>query len=69
MAVRWHKASEILEKVEALGSTSSSGESGHHYVDDMLSPAPALVLSLNEYLSPSWLTAGKEPIFGDDDPE
>jgi hypothetical protein len=60
------KAGEIIEKVKVLGT--SNGESGHHYVDDMLSPAPTLVLSLNEYLSPSWLTAGKEPIFGDDDP-
>jgi hypothetical protein len=47
---------------------SGSERPGHHYVDDMLSPAPTLVLSRNQYLAPSWLTAGKEPIF-DDGPE
>jgi hypothetical protein len=55
------KAAEIIEKLTAI----SSERPGHHYVDDMLSPAPTLVLSLNQYLAPSWLTAGKEPIFGD----
>ncbi|MFZ0906089.1 MAG: hypothetical protein WAN71_19920 [Mycobacterium sp.] len=57
------KAVEIIEKLKVL---SSSGHPCHHYVDDMLSPAPTLVLSRDEYISPSWLTAGKEPIFGDD---
>lgn len=60
------KACEIIEKAKVL--TSNGGRPGHHYVDDMSSPAPTLVLSLDEYLSPSWLTAGKEPIFRDDDP-
>lgn len=60
------KASEIIEKAKVL--TSNGGRPGHHYVDDITSPAPTLVLSLDEYLSPNWLTAGKEPIFGDDDP-
>lgn len=60
------KASEIIEKAKVL--TNNGGRPGHHYVDDMSSPAPTLVLSLDEYLSPSWLTAGKEPIFRDDDP-
>jgi hypothetical protein len=57
------RAVEIIEKLKVL---SSSGHPGHHYVDDMFSPAPTLVLSRDEYISPSWLTAGKEPIFGDD---
>ncbi len=57
------KAAEIIEKLQALGS---SGRSGHHYVDDMSSPAATLVLSRDEYLTPSWLTTGKEPIFGDE---
>lgn len=60
------KADEIIEKVKVL---SSSGRPCHHYVDDMLSPTPTLVLSLDEYLSPSWLTAGKKPIFEDDESE
>ncbi|MEE6140453.1 hypothetical protein SKC41_29600 [Mycobacterium sp. 050128] len=60
------KANEILDKAQVL--TSSGGRAGHHYVDDMSSPASTLVLSVDEYLEPSWLTAGKEPIFGDDDP-
>ena len=57
------RAVEIIEKLKVL---SSSGHPGHHYVDDMFSPAPTLVLSRDEYISPSWLTAGKEPIFGDE---
>lgn len=57
------RAIEIIEKLKVL---SSSGHPGHHYVDDMFSPAPTLVLSCDEHISPSWLTAGKEPIFGDD---
>jgi hypothetical protein len=60
------KASEILEKIAVLGR---SGGPGHHYVDDMASPAPTLVLSVDEYLSPSWLTADKTPIVTDDEPE
>jgi hypothetical protein len=58
------KAREIIAKSRSLGG---NGHSGHHYVDDMQGPAPTLVLSLNEYLTPSWLTAGNEPIFTDDD--
>ena len=57
------RAVEIIEKLKVL---SSSGHPGHHYVDDMFSPAPTLVLSRDQYISPSWLTAGKEPIFGDE---
>ena len=57
------RAVEIIEKLTVL---SSSSHPGHHYVDDMVSPAPTLVVSRDEYISPSWLTAGKEPIFGDD---
>lgn len=57
------RAVEIIEKLKVL---SSSGQPGHHYVDDMFSPAPTLVLSRDEYISPSWLTAGKEPTFGDE---
>ena len=57
------KAGEIIEKLKVLGS---SGHPCHHYVDHMFSPAPTLVLSRDEYRSPSWLTAGKEPIFTDD---
>ncbi|OBH03274.1 hypothetical protein [Mycobacterium sp. E1747] len=60
------KAGEIIEKAQVLAG--NGGRPGHHYVDDMSGPAPTLVLSLNEYLSPSWLTAGKEPIFDDDAP-
>jgi hypothetical protein len=60
------KAVEIIEK---LTVSSSSGHPGHHYVDDMSSPAPTLVLSCDQYISPSWLTAGKEPIFRDDEPD
>jgi hypothetical protein len=58
------RAVEIIEKLKVL--RSSSGHPGHHYVDDMFRPAPTLVLSRDQYISPSWLTAGKEPIFGDD---
>lgn len=57
------RAVEIIEKLKVL---SSSGHPGHHYVDDMFSPAPTLVLSRDQYISPGWLTAGKEPIFGDE---
>jgi hypothetical protein len=57
------RAVEIMEKLKVL---SSSGYPCHHYVDDMFSPAPTLVLSRDQYISPNWLTAGKEPIFGDD---
>ncbi len=57
------RAVEIIEKLKVL---NSSGHPGHHYVDDMFSPAPTLVLSRDQYISPSWLTAGKEPIFGDE---
>ena len=57
------RAVEIIEKLKVM---SSSGHPGHHYVDDMFSPAPTLVLSRDQYISPSWLTAGREPIFGDE---
>jgi len=57
------KAVEIIEKLRVL---SSSAHPCHHYVDDMLSPAPTLALSRDEYTSPGWLTAGNEPIFGDE---
>src|SRR6202022_3657437 len=57
------KAGEIIEKLKGM---SSRGHPGHHYVDDMFSPAPTLVLSRDQYISPSWLTAGREPIFGDE---
>jgi hypothetical protein len=57
------KAVEIIQKLKVL---SSSGHPGHHYLDDMFSPAPTLVLSRDQYISPNWLTAGKEPIFGDE---
>jgi hypothetical protein len=57
------RAVEIIEKLQVL---SSSGHPCHHYVDDMFSPAPALLLSRDEHISPSWLTAGKEPIFTDE---
>jgi len=57
------KASEILDGVGVL---INGGAPGHVYVRDMVSPAPTLVLSRDEYLTPSWLTAGKEPMFDDD---
>jgi hypothetical protein len=57
------KAVEIIEKLKVL---RSSGNPCHHYVDDICCPAPTLVLSRDQYISPSWLTAGKEPIFGDE---
>jgi len=60
------KAGEILDGVDAL---SNGGAPGHVYVDDMISLAPTLVLSRDEYLTPSWLTAGKEPMFDDDSPD
>jgi hypothetical protein len=55
------KPAEIIEKLTVL---STGRHPGHHYVDDMSSPAPTLVLSRDEYTS-SWLTAGKAPIFED----
>lgn len=57
------KAIEISEKLQVL----SSDGPGHHYVDDMHTPAPTLVLSRDEYLSTSWLTSGKEPMFAEED--
>jgi hypothetical protein len=57
------RAVEIIEKFKVL---SSSGHPCHQYVDDMVSPTPTLMLSRDEYISPSWLTAGKEQIFGDE---
>ncbi|OPX08346.1 hypothetical protein [Mycobacterium sp. AT1] len=45
------KAREIIAKAKVLGV---DGQSGHHYVDEISSPAPTLVLSLNEYLEPTW---------------
>lgn len=61
------KASEILQKARTLGRANA--RTGHHYVDDMKSPAATLVMSLNEYLAPTWLTEGKEQIFTDEDPD
>lgn len=60
------KAREIFEKAQALGV---DGHSGHHYVDEISSPASTLVLSLNEYVEPTWLTEGRGPIFTDEDPD
>ena len=60
------KAAEILQGVEVL---RDGGAPGLVYVDDMISPAPTLVLSLDEYLTPNWLTEGKEQIFDDDSPD
>lgn len=60
------KAREILEKSQALGG---DGHPGHHYVDEMSSPAPTLVISLNEYLEPTWLTEGRASIFTCQDPD
>jgi hypothetical protein len=57
-----NKAVEIIEKLKVL---SRGDHPGHHYVDDMFSPTSTLVLSRDQYIAPSWLTAGKEPIFGD----
>jgi hypothetical protein len=56
-------AGEIIEALTGLGR---SDRPGHQYLD-MASPAPTLVLSKGEYIEASWLTAGKEPIFGDDE--
>jgi hypothetical protein len=56
-------AGEIIEALTGLGR---SDRPGHQHVD-LGSPAPTLVLSKDEYIEPSWLTAGKEPIFGDDE--
>lgn len=61
------KACEILQKARTLGRAGAC--TGHHYVDDMKSPAGTLVMSLNEYLAPTWLTEGKVPIFTDEDPD
>jgi hypothetical protein len=60
------KARKIIAKAKVLGV---DGQSGHHYVDEISSPATTLVLSLNEYLEPTWLTEGRGPIFTDDDPD
>jgi hypothetical protein len=57
-------AGQIIEALTGLGR---SGRPRHQFVEDMASPAPTLVLSLDQYISPNWLTAGKEPIFGDDE--
>jgi hypothetical protein len=54
------------EIIKALAGLGRSDRSCHQYVD-MVSPAPTLVLAKDEYIGPSWLTAGKEPIFGDDE--
>jgi hypothetical protein len=58
-----HKAQEIADKAHTLLSGAGTG---HHYVDDMRSPAHTLVISLNEYITPSWLTTGREPAFSDE---
>src|ERR1700759_2401406 len=41
------KADEIAAKLQVL---IDAGRPCHHYVDDMISPAPTLVLSRDEYL-------------------
>jgi hypothetical protein len=58
-------AAEIITELTGMGR---SDHPCHQYID-IVSPAPTLVLSRDEYLAPSWLTAGKEPMFGDDDPD
>ncbi|WP_198345149.1 hypothetical protein [Mycobacterium sp. JS623] len=60
------KAREILEKSKALGG---DGHPGHLYVDEMSSAARTLVISLNEYLEPAWLTEGRASIFTRRDPD
>ena len=60
------KAREILEKCRALGG---DGSAGHNYIDGITGPATTLVVSLNEYLEPTWLTEGRAPIFTDEDPD
>ena len=60
------EAREILEKSKALGG---DGHPGHLYVDEMSSAARTLVISLNEYLEPAWLTEGRASIFTRRDPD
>ena len=54
------KAAEITAMLTGL---VNSGHPCHNFVEDMASPAPTLVLSHDQYLRPSWLTAGKTPLF------
>jgi hypothetical protein len=43
---------------------------GHHYVDEISSPAASLLITLNQYLTVTWLTERKRPIFfTDEDPD
>jgi hypothetical protein len=68
--VVWRLDREIAgEIVEALTGMGSNARPCHHFVEDMASPAPTLVLSLDQYIAPNWLTAGREPMFGDDQPD
>jgi hypothetical protein len=65
--VVWRLDREIAgEIIEALTGLGRSDRPCHQYVD-MAGPAPTLVLSKDEYIEASWLTAGKEPIFDDDE--
>jgi hypothetical protein len=58
-----------VEMIAALTGLGDNARPCHQFVEGMASPAPTLVLSLDQYISPSWLTAGKEPMFGDDEPD
>jgi hypothetical protein len=68
--VVWHlaaaKAAEIRDGMDVL---RNDDHPGHVYVDDMTSPAPTLVLSRDEYLTPNWLTEAKTPLFDEDSPD
>lgn len=66
--VVWRLSREVAGEItERLHGLSAADHPCHNYVD-IASPATELVLSRDEYIEPSWLTAGKEPIFGPDDP-
>lgn len=58
-----------VDIIEALTGLSGNEGPCHQFIDDTAGPAPTLVLSKDEYIEPSWLTAGKGPMFGDDDPD
>jgi hypothetical protein len=65
--VVWRLARSIVDEIVVkLTSMRHSDRPCHHYVDELHTPAETLVLSLDEYIEPSWLTAGKQPIFGDE---
>jgi len=57
-----------VEIITELTGMARSNHPCHQYID-IVSPAPTLVLSRDEYLASSWLTAGREPVFGDQDPD